>query len=131
MGFFCVTPLDYAVRCTQTQLATPAVKRLSIPTWAVRVMASSAVFTSPCVVPPGPFLSDNFLAVPVLVWSTVLCFRPCFQLGTWCTYDTNPNPVAFCHRHYRLVFFSMSASRRLQILIRFPPRKLQKCGGGL
>ena len=54
------------------------------PTWAVLFRShSSPVFISLCTVPPDPFLSDNFLAFfCILVCSTVLCFRPCFQLGT-------------------------------------------------
>ena len=88
MGFFCATLLECAARCTQTCLATLIVERLSIfPTWAVLFRGQFARFHIALHRPARPLSFGHLSCIRILVWSTVLWFRPCFQLGTWRTYD--------------------------------------------
>ena len=88
MGFFRATLFECAARCTQTCLATLTVERLSnFPTWAVLFRSQFARLHIAFHRPARPLSFGQLSCVRILIRSTVLCFRPCFQLGTWRKYD--------------------------------------------
>ena len=100
MGFFRATLLECAARGTQTCLVTLTYCRASFcfPTWAMLFRSQFARFHIALHRPTRLIFFGQRSCVRVLVWSTVLCFRPCFQLGTPVsslssgvrTYDTQP-----------------------------------------
>ena len=84
MGFFRATLLECAARGTQTCLVTLTYCRASFcfPTWAMLFRSQFARFHIALHRPARPLSFRQLSCVRILVWSTVLGFRPCFQLDT-------------------------------------------------
>ena len=55
---------------------------LYFPTWAVLFRSQCARFHIAMHRPARPLSFGQLSCVRILIWSTVLCFRPCFHLGT-------------------------------------------------
>ena len=83
MVFFRATLLECAARCTQACLATLTVERISIFLLGPCFFRSQfARFHIALHRPARPLSFGQLSCVLVSVWSTVLGFSPCFQLGT-------------------------------------------------
>ena len=71
-------------------------------TWTVLFRSQFAHFHIALHRPARPLSFGQLSCVRILVWSTVLCFRPCFQLGT---------PVSNLASGVRMIYSHLCSTR--------------------